>query len=227
MRLKTFLGKDMKDALAQVRGELGENAVIVSQHKSKDGVVVRAAAEDDTPTAKEAAPNRSPVLASFEERLARLRNGPGSEKPRHAFDRGALLSILRANRVPESLVPVLAEEAEKHALPDLVFALASAIDRRMRTCPVDVHEPSALLLAGPNGAGKTTVAAKLAAHACLAGRSVRLVATDLEGAGALARLEGFGSHLDLQVATAPNAQALGAAVSHAESTASSQPPRSR
>src|ERR1700741_5047748 len=166
MRLKTFLGKDMKDALAQVRGELGENAVIVAQPKSKGGVVVRAAAEDATPTAKEAAPNRSPVLASFEERLARLRNGPGSEKPRHAFDRGALLSILRANRVPESLVPVLAEEAEKHALPDLVFALASAIDRRMRTCPVDVHEPSARLLGRADGAGKNPGAGETAGPGC-------------------------------------------------------------
>lgn len=223
MRLKTFLGKDLKDVLAQVHAEFGERAVIVSQQKSKAGVMVRAAAEDEAAAAPDpAAQSRSPVLASFEERyreglVARLRHGPhGDAKPRYAFDRGQLLSILRANRVPEMLVPVLTEEAEKRALPDLVFSLAAAIDRRMRTCPIDVGEPTAFLLAGPNGAGKTTVAAKLAAHACLAGGPVRLVATDLVGAGALARLEGFGAHLDLKVIAAPNKQALATAVAHAE-----------
>jgi flagellar biosynthesis protein FlhF len=224
MRLKTYTGKDLKDALTQARAELGPNAVVVWQQKSKSGVVVRAAVEDDAAPAQEPAANdRSPVLASFEERyreglLARMKNAPGTGngKQRYAFDRGQLLSILRANRVPEMLVPVLTEEAEKRALPDLVFSLAAAIDRRMRTCPIDVSEPSAFLLAGPNGAGKTTVAAKLAAHACLAGRPVRLVATDLAGAGALARLEGFGAHLDLAVTAAPNVQALAAAVARAE-----------
>jgi flagellar biosynthesis protein FlhF len=224
MRLKTFVGKNLKDALAQARAELGADAIIVSQQKSKSGVMVRAAAEDAAmPEPEQAEPKASPVLASFEERyreslLARLRNGPPSSdgKPRYAFDRGQLLSILRANRVPEMLVPVITEEAERRALPDLVFSLASALDRRMRTCPVDVSEPTAFLLAGPNGAGKTTVAAKLAAHACLAGRAVRLVATDLAGAGALARLEGFGAHLDLPVTAAPNAAALATAVAHAE-----------
>lgn len=225
MRMKTFLGKDLKDALAQVHAALGERAVIVSQTKSKGGVTIRAAAEyHDAPApAPEAeAPARSPVLASFEERyreglVARLRHVPASDgKQRHAFDRGHLLSILRANRVPEMLVPVLTEEAERRALPDVVFSLAAAIDGRMRTCPVDVSEPTAFLLAGPNGAGKTTVAAKLAAHACLAGQPVRLVATDLAGAGAVARLENFAAHLDLQVIPAPSVQALAAAVARAE-----------
>lgn len=223
MRLKTFLGKDLKDALAQAHAALGERAIVVSQTKSKSGVTIRAAAEDNTPPKVEPeGAARSPVLASFEERyreglVARLRNAPSPDgKQRTAFDRGHLLTILRANRVPEMLVPVLTEEAEKRAMPDVVFSLAAAIDRRMRTCPVDVSEPTAFLLAGPNGAGKTTVAAKLAAHARLAGQPVRLVATDLAGAGALARLESFGAHLDLQVITAPSVQALAAAVAHAE-----------
>lgn len=226
MRLKTFLGKDMKEALGQVRAEMGESAVIVSQHKAKDGVVLRAAVEDDgsplPAIAGARTPENSPVLASFEARyreglVARLRNAPQQgERKRHVFDRAALLSILKSNRVPDSLAPMLAEEAEKRGMPDMVFALASAIDRRMRTCPIDVSEPSAFLLAGPNGAGKTTVAAKLAAHACLAGRAVRLVATDLDGAGALARLEMFGAHLDVQVTPARDAAQLGAAVLRAQ-----------
>jgi flagellar biosynthesis protein FlhF len=224
MRLKTFHGKTVDEALAQMRAAMGEHAVIVAQHKSKSGVMLRAAAEDDGGADAAGAPqaDASPVLASFEERyreglITRLRSAAANDgRPRHAFDRGQLLSILRANRVPEMLAPALTEDAEKRALPDLVFSLAAAIDKRMRTCPIDVSEPTALLLAGPNGAGKTTVAAKLAAHARLAGRPVRLVATDLSGAGALARIEALAAHLDVRVTAAPHPDALAGAVARAE-----------
>ncbi len=59
----------------------------------------------------------------------------------------------------------LAETAAKAQLTDMTLALASALDKKMRTEPVDFTNSSALMLVGPNGAGKTAVAAKIAAHA--------------------------------------------------------------
>ncbi|HEY1960971.1 MAG TPA: AAA family ATPase, partial [Rhizomicrobium sp.] len=88
------------------------------------------------------------------------------------------------------------------------LALACALDRRMKTAPIDVAQTAALLLVGPNGTGKTAVAAKLAAHARLAFRSVKLIATDVAGAGAVARLETFAMHIDAPFAVAENAEAL-------------------
>ena len=48
MQLRTFLAKDMKEALATVRADMGPDAVIIASEKSKTGgVMVRAAI--DTP----------------------------------------------------------------------------------------------------------------------------------------------------------------------------------
>jgi flagellar biosynthesis protein FlhF len=90
----------------------------------------------------------------------------------------------------------------------MTLALASALDRRMKTQPLDISKTAALLLVGPNGAGKTAIAAKIAAHARLSHRHVLFVATDVEGAGALARLEAFAGHLRLKVEIAETAEAL-------------------
>ena len=109
-------------------------------------------------------------------------------------DRATLLGVLRAERTPDALSP--GEQAEKQRPCPMSQALACA------RCANEISpvrrraKAAALLLAGPPGAGRTTVAAKLAAHARLARREVRFIATDTTGAGALARLETFASHLD-------------------------------
>src|SRR3569833_2390784 len=103
--------------------------------------------------------------------------------------RAELLGALNKHRLPEGLAHALAEAAAKAQLTDMTLALAAALDRRMRPYPIDFNAANAILLVGPNGAGKTAVAAKIAAHARLAGRRTTLVASDSAGAGAVARLE--------------------------------------
>jgi flagellar biosynthesis protein FlhF len=106
----------------------------------------------------------------------------------------------------------LAEAAEKSALSDMTLALASALDRRMQTAPLVPGISQALLLVGPSGVGKTAVAAKIAAHARLAGRGVKLVAGDTAGAGAVARLETFAQHLGAEWVVADSAEAIAEAI---------------
>jgi flagellar biosynthesis protein FlhF len=108
--------------------------------------------------------------------------------------------------VPDSLAPKLAEQAEKSGLADPVLALAAALDKALQPAPIDMQTAAILVLAGPPGAGKSTIAAKLAAHAKLAGRKAVLVATDLSGAGALQRLKTFAAHLDTDCVTADDAE---------------------
>jgi flagellar biosynthesis protein FlhF len=136
---------------------------------------------------------------------------PGRKK----FDRVELLASFARNRLPESLGHGLAEAAAKTGVTDMTLALAAAIDQRMLSAPIDFVHAKAFLMAGPNGAGKTAVAAKLGAHARLAGRLVRLVAHDVTGAGAVARLKDFADHLDAQIVTAESAFALAAVVENA------------
>lgn len=218
MQLRTFLAKDMKEALATVRAEMGREAVIIASEKAKSGgVMVRAALDKAEPEATvDAAPapaQESAVVTDFETAyhsglLRRLR-GHGSEKKNTLeFDRAELLGALNRHRLPESLSHALAEGAAKAQLTDMTLALASALDRRMKSYPINMHDANAMLLVGPNGAGKTAVAAKIAAHARLAGRRTTLVASDSAGAGAVARLETFAKHLDSAVTVAESAAEL-------------------
>jgi flagellar biosynthesis protein FlhF len=221
MQLRTFLAKDMRDALAIVRAEMGGEAVIVGSQKTRDGgVMVRAAFDrpvEDTaealepaeqqPQPGEEAPTNMEDLHR-EALIRRLRGEQSKAMPVKHFSRPELLALLRTHRAPASVGHDLAKTAEQSGLSDMALALACALDRRMKSAPIDIAQTSALLMVGPNGAGKTAVAAKVAAHARLAFRDVKLIATDVTGAGAVARLETFATHIDAPFAVAENAEAL-------------------
>ncbi len=215
MQLRTFLAKDMREALAHVRADMGPDAVIIASEKAKSGgVIVRAALDgpDAADDIAEPAPETTPV-ADFETHyrdglLRRLRHAGGETAKRIGFDRTELLAALNRQRLPDGLAHALAESAAKAQLTDMTLALASALDKRLKTAPIDMETVAALLLVGPNGAGKTAVAAKIAAHARLANRLTTLVASDSAGAGAVARLETFAKHLDCAVTSTASAAEL-------------------
>ncbi|HEV2563280.1 MAG TPA: hypothetical protein VGT78_14175 [Rhizomicrobium sp.] len=225
MRLRTFLANDMREALSNVRAELGAEAVIVSSEKAKGGgVMVRAAVEETT---REVLRENMAAFSEWHNAMAapdyetnyraglihRLRNDRPAEKTAaRNFNRAELLQILRTHRAPDALAHALAETAEKAGLSDMTLALASALDKRMASAPLDLTKSVALLLTGPNGAGKSAVAAKIAAHARLCERHVRLIATDITGAGAIARLETFAQHIDVPIVVAESAEELSKAV---------------
>jgi len=224
MQLRTFIAKDMREALGQVRDEMGPDAVIIASQRAKGGgVMVRAAFDAPAVGAPEeaelvaAGPAPAEAIADFAQSyhdglIRRLRGEPASQVPAKNFNRAELLSILRGHRAPEALAHQLAEAAEKSALSDMTLAFASALDRRMQTAPLVPGISQALLLVGPSGVGKTAVAAKIAAHARLAGRGVKLVAGDTAGAGAVARLETFAQHLGAEWVVADSAEAIAEAI---------------
>jgi flagellar biosynthesis protein FlhF len=188
-------------------------------------VLVRAAVEEHPSAAPERAEQASIIsFASFEARyrgrlMAKLRGEPNFEAtvaPSVPFNRDALLDILRAHRVPERLAVEISDNAARSAIDDMALALAFALDRRMRTDPVDAELGGSMMLVGSFGAGKTGVAARLAAAAKLAGREVWLVATDVEGAGQLARLETLAAHLNVPVLPAPTIEVFAQLASKAD-----------
>ncbi|HEY5337009.1 MAG TPA: hypothetical protein VIJ85_02305, partial [Rhizomicrobium sp.] len=198
MQLRTFLAKDMREALINVRSEMGDEAIIVASEKTKTGIMVRAALDRIEEPAEEAPTEETHVLEtapSFEENyrdglIKRLRGAPALNRLANApFSRAELLTILGRHRFVDALAHDLAKTAEQSLLKDMTLALACALDRRMSIAPLDVSKTAALLLVGPNGAGKTATAAKIAAHARLTHRAVKLIASDADGAGAIARLD--------------------------------------
>lgn len=230
MRLRTFVATDMREALANVRVEMGIDAVIISSQRTKTGgVMVRAAIDE----AAEEAEHEAAVAAfaeameseihvvpqPFEQQyhnglIRRLRRPAPAETaaPARSFNRAALLTILRSHRASDALAHALAEAAEKSNLSDMMLALAAALDKRMTAAPLELAKAKAFLLTGPHGAGKTAVAAKLGGHARYAGRDARLIAGDAQGAGAVARLKTFAEHLDIPFLVAGTAGALNEAV---------------
>jgi flagellar biosynthesis protein FlhF len=223
MQLRTFIAKDMREALGQVRREMGPDAVIVGSQRAKEGGILVRAALDAANTNEEIAPagpepaTPEPVAIEPSQDFAqhfhdglikRLRGETRPSATVRNFDRAELLGFLRAHRAPETLAHQLAEAAEKSGLSDMTLALASSLDSRMRAEPLTGGETRALLLIGPSGVGKTAVAAKIAAHARLAGRAVKLVAADTAGAGAVARLETFAQHLGAEWAVADSAETI-------------------
>jgi flagellar biosynthesis protein FlhF len=215
MQLRTFLALDMKDALAEVRAEMGDGAVIVSSEKTKGGgVLVRAALDEaDAAETPPSDADNVPEPDSFDEKyhsalIRRLREKPTERTGRRHFDRAELLAIFSRHRLPDPLAHRLAELSSASGLIDMTLALAAALDARMKSAPVDFSTARALLLTGLGGAGKTATAAKLAAHAQLAGRKVMLIGADTQGAGAVARLETFAEHLGVAIVTAESAQIL-------------------
>ena len=59
MKIRRFFGKDMREALSQVKAELGSDAVIMSNRKVADGIEL-VAAYDKEPEAKLFTPKASP-----------------------------------------------------------------------------------------------------------------------------------------------------------------------
>lgn len=218
MQLRTFLARNMPEALSLVRAQMGEEAVIVGSQRTKDGGLMIRAAVDEAfdPQGKAAEPDEAAddPLASFESEhraapIRHLRGEPPKSAPvARSFNRPELLGLLLGHRAPDTIAHDLAKTAEQSGLSDMTLALACALDRRMKIEPIDIAKNAAFLLVGPNGAGKTAAAAKLAAHARLTHRAVKLIATDTAGAGAVARLETFAKHLEAPFVVAENAEAL-------------------
>jgi flagellar biosynthesis protein FlhF len=237
MQMRTFLAKDMKEALATMRAELGEDAIMVSSERLKDGslclragvkqaqrpeVVATGASDKEEGAAADLAPH----AVTFEDRyredlLSRLRS-PKQKQVAHRmrFERASLLRLLREHRTPKSVAVMLADSAQNSGLEDMTLALAAALDKVMRTDSAGAARDHAVVLTGPPGSGKTAVAGKLAAQFRFAGRGVVLISTDLDSAGQVARLETFASCLDLSVLPVAEAPIIPDVLSEARRTQS-------
>ena len=216
MQFRTFVARDMKEALAHVRAEMGVGAVIIATQQAGNGGVMVRATLDETKAIAHTEPDvtvHASNVADFEDHyrdatIRRLRADAPVARGAARFDRAQLVGALLRHRTPISLAHALAEDALQAQLTDMTLALASAIDKRMTPAPIDLATASAFLLDGPNGAGKTTVAAKIAAQALIHRRRITLVACNSSVAGAVARLESFAKHLDAAMTSIDSAAKL-------------------
>ena len=181
MRVLKFEGATMREALADVKAELGPDAVIVSTRKVRRGLrsrfEVSAALEDDPdvvpkkPTPRRQQRDSDIGDASVEKIVAPIRS-----------ELRWLRSMLRQTAEKRAADPGLREELR--ALREIVEAgparqsvnLAEIAQNNRLARP---SEARVVALVGPTGVGKTTSIAKLAAQsALLAGEKVGVITLD-------------------------------------------------
>ncbi len=192
MKLRSFTGKTLPDAMRQVREALGPDAVILSTQPAETGTGVRlTAALEDTP------------LEDFD-----LADGGGALQ---SVD--DITDALAYHRFPTGLLDRLLGAAANLASSDPVLALAGALDSEFAFAPLPAAKPPRpLMLVGPPGAGKSATVAKLCAHARLKGGTPQLITMDSEKAGGLAQAASFAQALGLDLEQAADSQDLAARV---------------
>lgn len=226
MRLKTFTAASMAKAIAAVRAELGEDAVIVSTEAARNGRAARVVvalddahaldddafqqwedeAEADWPAAPAPAPTPAPTFAP-----APAPHPAGHPSAAAAPD--AVLQALAFHGVPDPLAARLGRVAATVEAEDPVRALAAAIDGSLAFQPfADRAAQRPLMLVGPPGVGKTLTAARLIVDAHRRGRPVAAISCDTRRAGGYEQLDAFMRILGVPLTTAESPQALAGAV---------------
>src|ERR1700722_10413929 len=151
MRLKSFHGNSLTDAMRLVREALGENAIIVAtRDDDAGGVRVTAAIDEAAPK-----PAEWPAAKSLEP-------PEGSEAVE------IIAEALTRHQVPPHIAERLLATATQFANDDPVLALGAAFDTHMEFQPIIDDRPGKpLILIGLPGVGKTLSIAKLATKATL------------------------------------------------------------
>lgn len=171
VRLRSFIVRDMAEAMTLVRREMGPDAIIVTSAKTESGnLEVRAAVEAAAPHPLESA-DRKPDSS-------RTLGGQTADKT------GQIGEVLSAHGVEPDMAEKLGRAAESLGEDSPVAALALALETRFRFKPVSASLDRAVILIGPAGSGKSSACAKLAARAALNGESARLICADRMRAGA-------------------------------------------
>jgi flagellar biosynthesis protein FlhF len=198
MRLRSFHGENLNDAMKQVRDALGSNAVIVATRDDEQGGIRVTAALDDLPEEKPKKPAVTPTPAT------------PPEKINYEHD---VVDVVAEQMMRHGLPPALSEEVlsivTHFADHDALIALGAAMDKLLRFGPLfDAANPRPVCLVGPPGAGKTLSAAKIAANRVLNKKSVGVITTDLTRAGAVEQLAAYTRVLKLRLFEVENTVGL-------------------
>jgi flagellar biosynthesis protein FlhF len=176
MQIQRVLAPSLREALQRARRLHGEDAIVISQELSANGVTL-AVARRTPPAARVLETARDPKAAqrdrAFAEVAARLRRHGASD---------ALVEEVQAG--------IAAERSEdRHVLDVAADVLGAAFDTVK--LPRARGRARVLALVGNSGVGKTTTIAKLAMRLVRANRRVELMTFDAERPGAVEQLRAW------------------------------------
>ncbi len=187
MQLKSYTAPTMADAMALVRQELGEDAIIVSIQRAagNQGVRITAALEHDTEAAESFSEDipPSPTLDSVQKSFLE-----------HGVSEALSARLLTAARLVERQDPI--------------SACAVALEAGYAFSPLPLVSPKPFILVGPPGSGKSSTIAKLAARAVLQKKKPGVISADSIRAGATEQLAAFTRILNVDLKTARTPELL-------------------
>ena len=190
MRLKSYTAPSMAEAMAMVRQELGDEAIIVSTQRAVGGKGVR-------------------ITAALEPEDGDDGGGDGAIRAGGPALAEAVRAALESHGTPIRLIERLSNTAGGTGLDDHTLACAAALEDCFAFAPLpDVAAPRPFMLIGPPGAGKTMTVAKLAARGVMKRRRVAVVTADNYRAGAIEQLSAFTRILAIDLKSARTAEAL-------------------
>lgn len=214
----------MPAAMALVREELGDDAIILSSktERGKKGITVIAALDENNDFETGI---KSPQLHKDVQR-------PEPSKPSSINSetaekiRAQLGDVLRFHNVPESLLPKIFAKADPRELASIEalhqlgakqdansfvrLALEKTLAHFFTFRPITPEgNDKRIMLVGPPGVGKTLTIARLAARVHLAEKPLAIFTSDTKRAGGIEQLQAFTDILEveLQVAQSPKALA--------------------
>jgi flagellar biosynthesis protein FlhF len=212
MQLKSYEAASIQEAMALIRKEMGEDAVILSTNRKDNAFEVVAARDGNyTPSAK--APSAPPNNKADKTRLLPREH---SEIGELREDMAVLFDILGAGRrgaadeytsvyhrlvtggMSRSGACKIAETMRADGQTD-VFGLLKKI--------LPVYEPRKRIraLVGPTGAGKTTTLAKLAAETAFEKKcATAIITTDTHRIAATEQIRIYAKIMDIPMAVAPD-----------------------
>ncbi len=205
MRLRSFHGQNLNDAMRQVREALGMNAVIVATRDDDMGGVRVTAAVEDTPVDTSA-----PLSASAPSTPAPPPFPPPSLPP--PVDTGDVAELvadcLMRHGLPMMLSEKMMDVVTHFSDHDALIALGAAMDRFFRFAPLFDDPPRPVCLVGSPGAGKTLAMAKIAAQRALNRKSVGVITTDMTRPGAVEELAAYTRIMKLRLFEVEDANGL-------------------
>lgn len=227
MNIRKFIAPTARQALRDIRSELGEEAVILSNRKVAEGVEIIALANEEitrmtdsvawkkaqVPSPKEQTAHPLPIVpevsilgeiksmhSMLQQQLAELSwNGVQQRDPLAA---GLLLEMLNSGFSAQLARQLL--ENMPAGKNQGVSWVTQVLKRNLRVAGVEddiVVKGGVYALIGPTGVGKTTTTAKLAARAVVryGADSVALLTTDSYRIGAYEQLKIYGKILGVAV----------------------------
>ncbi len=199
MRIRIFRATSLAAAMAQVRDELGLDALILSTANGNGTVEVTAALEPEDEA--EPRPGSKLDLPPAD----RIASAVAASEPADGRDHAPAHALVRHN-LPPALLAALSTTAPETGCSRLF---------RFGGLPLDADGPP-LMLAGPPGAGKTLTVAKLATRLVMDGHRPLVITADEQRAGAVEQLAAFTRLLGLTLIAAGRPEMLARALSRRE-----------